>query len=79
MQRKRHLQRLSAALLFSFTPDFLIHYDTMPVSTGTPQTLYDKVFSSHIVDEKLDGTILLYIGSSRRAAAAAAAFCEALS
>lgn len=36
----------------------------MPVSVSTPQTLYDKVFSSHIVDEKLDGTILLYIGSS---------------
>ncbi|KAL7915735.1 3-isopropylmalate dehydratase [Trichoderma velutinum] len=33
----------------------------MPVSVSTPQTLYDKVFSSHIVDEKLDGTILLYI------------------
>lgn len=36
----------------------------MPVSVGTPQTLYDKVLSSHIVDERLDGTILLYIGSS---------------
>ncbi|PTB70942.1 aconitate hydratase [Trichoderma citrinoviride] len=33
----------------------------MPASTGAPQTLYDKVLSSHIVDEKLDGTILLYI------------------
>ncbi|EHK20363.1 uncharacterized protein TRIVIDRAFT_83353 [Trichoderma virens Gv29-8] len=33
----------------------------MPVSVSTPQTLYDKVLSSHIVDEKLDGTILLYI------------------
>ncbi|KAL6898210.1 3-isopropylmalate dehydratase [Trichoderma evansii] len=33
----------------------------MPVSVGSPQTLYDKVLSSHIVDEKLDGTILLYI------------------
>ncbi|KAK4061224.1 uncharacterized protein Triagg1_10396 [Trichoderma aggressivum f. europaeum] len=33
----------------------------MPVSVSTPQTLYDKVFASHIVDEKLDGTILLYI------------------
>jgi 3-isopropylmalate dehydratase len=34
----------------------------MPAPVGTPQTLYDKVFSAHIVDEKLDGTILLYIG-----------------
>lgn len=33
----------------------------MPVAEGTPQTLYDKVFQDHIVDEKLDGTILLYI------------------
>jgi 3-isopropylmalate dehydratase len=36
----------------------------MPAPVGTPQTLYDKVFSAHIVDEKLDGTILLYIGMS---------------
>jgi 3-isopropylmalate dehydratase len=34
----------------------------MPAPVGTPQTLYDKVLSAHIVDEKLDGTILLYIG-----------------
>ena len=33
----------------------------MPVAEATPQTLYDKVFQDHIVDEKLDGTILLYI------------------
>jgi 3-isopropylmalate dehydratase len=33
----------------------------MPVAESTPQTLYDKVFQDHIVDEKLDGTILLYI------------------
>lgn len=33
----------------------------MPASSNAPQTLYDKVLSSHIVDEKLDGTILLYI------------------
>ncbi|RCI08427.1 hypothetical protein L249_8919 [Ophiocordyceps polyrhachis-furcata BCC 54312] len=33
----------------------------MPVSDRNPQTLYDKVLSHHIVDEKLDGTILLYI------------------
>ena len=36
----------------------------MPASTGSPQTLYDKVLSAHIVDEKLDGTVLLYIGTS---------------
>ncbi|KAK6579800.1 hypothetical protein PZA11_007508 [Diplocarpon coronariae] len=33
----------------------------MPTAEG-PQTLYDKVFQNHIVDERLDGTILLYIG-----------------
>jgi homoaconitase/3-isopropylmalate dehydratase large subunit len=33
----------------------------MPVAESTPQTLYDKVLQAHIVDEKLDGTILLYI------------------
>jgi hypothetical protein len=36
----------------------------MPGAEGTPQTLYDKVLQAHIVDEKLDGTILLYIGQS---------------
>jgi len=33
----------------------------MPVAERAPQTLYDKVFQAHIVDEKIDGTILLYI------------------
>nr|AET79175.1 3-isopropylmalate dehydratase [Claviceps fusiformis] len=33
----------------------------MPSTENKPQTLYDKVLSNHIVDEKLDGTILLYI------------------
>ncbi|OAR01844.1 hypothetical protein LLEC1_04551, partial [Akanthomyces lecanii] len=33
----------------------------MPESVSRPQTLYDKVLSKHIVDEKLDGTLLLYI------------------
>jgi 3-isopropylmalate dehydratase len=33
----------------------------MPAAESTPQTLYDKVFQAHIVDERLDGTILLYI------------------
>jgi len=33
----------------------------MPTAESTPQTLYDKVFQAHIVDEKLDGTIVLYI------------------
>ncbi len=36
----------------------------MPVAEGTPQTLYDKVLQAHVVDQKLDGTILLYIGRS---------------
>ncbi|KAI0206244.1 aconitate hydratase [Astrocystis sublimbata] len=33
----------------------------MPAAEKAPQTLYDKVLAAHIVDEKLDGTILLYI------------------
>ncbi|KAI0171896.1 aconitase family-domain-containing protein [Hypoxylon sp. FL1284] len=33
----------------------------MPVAESVPQTLYDKVLAAHVVDEKLDGTILLYI------------------
>jgi len=33
----------------------------MPSAEGAPQTLYDKIISDHIVDEKLDGTILIYI------------------
>ena len=34
----------------------------MPGIVKPPQTLYDKVLHDHIVDEKDDGTILLYIG-----------------
>ena len=37
----------------------------MPSAIPKPQTLYDKVFKDHIVDERDDGTILLYIGESR--------------
>lgn len=33
----------------------------MPGIDKKPQTLYDKVFRDHIVEEKDDGTILLYI------------------
>ncbi|KAI9691267.1 MAG: 3-isopropylmalate dehydratase [Bogoriella megaspora] len=33
----------------------------MPSAIPKPRTLYDKVFEDHIVDEKEDGTILLYI------------------
>jgi hypothetical protein len=35
----------------------------MPSAVKPPRTLYDKVFEDHIVDEKDDGTILLYIGT----------------
>lgn len=35
----------------------------MPSAVKPPQTLYDKVFEDHIVEEKEDGTILLYIGA----------------
>jgi hypothetical protein len=34
----------------------------MPSANTKPRTLYDKVFQDHIVDEREDGTILLYIG-----------------
>ncbi|ERS98936.1 3-isopropylmalate dehydratase, large subunit [Sporothrix schenckii ATCC 58251] len=33
----------------------------MPGVESAPRTLYDKVLGDHIVDEKLDGTLLLYI------------------
>ncbi|KAI9821261.1 MAG: 3-isopropylmalate dehydratase [Pycnora praestabilis] len=33
----------------------------MPSAVAKPATLYDKVFNDHIVDERSDGTILLYI------------------
>jgi 3-isopropylmalate dehydratase len=35
--------------------------DIMPSAVAAPQTLYDKVLRDHTVDEKDDGTILLYI------------------
>lgn len=34
----------------------------MPSAIQKPRTLYDKVFQDHIVDERSDGTILLFIG-----------------
>lgn len=34
----------------------------MPSVTKKPSTLYEKVLESHIVDERDDGTLLLYIG-----------------
>lgn len=39
----------------------------MPSAVKPPQTLYDKVFEDHIVEEKEDGTVLLYIGMLRAA------------
>lgn len=54
------------SLPFSFTappPSTLLRKPPiMPATERPPQTLYDKVLSHHVVDEKLDGTILLYIG-----------------
>lgn len=35
----------------------------MPSIERKPRTLYDKVLRDHIVDERRDGTILLYIGT----------------
>lgn len=37
----------------------------MPAPDKKPRTLYDKVFHDHIVDEREDGTVLLYIGKSK--------------
>jgi len=34
----------------------------MPSAAKQPQTLYDKVFNDHIVNQQQDGTVLLYIG-----------------
>lgn len=34
----------------------------MPSAVKKPSTLYDKVLDAHIVDEREDGTLLLYIG-----------------
>ena len=39
----------------------------MPSATAKLRTLYDKVLEEHIVDERDDGTILLYIGSMAKA------------
>ena len=36
----------------------------MPSAAKQPQTLYDKVFNDHIVNQQEDGTVLLYIGMS---------------
>lgn len=36
----------------------------MPSVDQKPRTLYDKVFQDHVVDERDEGTILLYIGKS---------------
>ena len=33
----------------------------MPSAGSKPQTLYDKVFQDHIVNEQEDGTCLIYI------------------
>lgn len=36
----------------------------MPSANRQPRTLYDKVLQDHIVDEREDGTLLLYIGET---------------
>lgn len=35
----------------------------MPGKVSGPRTLYDKVLQDHIVSERDDGTLLLYIGA----------------
>jgi len=53
----------SIADFTSDSPAYSQEAATMPTAEGGPRTLYDKVFQDHIVDERLDGTILLYIGT----------------
>lgn len=38
----------------------------MPGAVRGLRTLYDKVFEDHIVEEKEDGTVLLYIGAQKK-------------
>jgi 3-isopropylmalate dehydratase len=38
----------------------------MPSADIKPRTLYDKVFQDHVVHERDDGTVLLYIGMAGR-------------
>lgn len=38
----------------------------MPGAVRGPRTLYDKVFEDHIVEEKEDGTCLVYIGAQNK-------------
>ena len=47
----------------------------MPSADRKPRTLYDKVLQDHIVDERNDGTLLLYIGAI---AFVNCNFCDAL-
>ena len=49
-------------------PKDSLRYTTsdMPFIEKKATTLYDKVFNDHIVDEREDGTILLYIGTALR-------------
>ena len=47
----------------------------MPSADRKPRTLYDKVLQDHIVDERNDGTLLLYIGTI---ALVNRNFCDAL-
>lgn len=49
----------------------------MPEAARAPQTLYDKVLQAHVVDEKLDGTLLLYIGLFPPVTTAVRAECKA--
>jgi hypothetical protein len=53
----------SSLLLTSSSFDLFVYSSIMPGAVPGPRTLYDKVLEDHIVDEKKDGTILLYIGT----------------
>lgn len=55
-----HRSHLVSSSLRQFTREK--NFDNMPSANQKPRTLYDKVFEAHIVDERDDGTILLYIG-----------------
>lgn len=57
---KREATAWSRRLWTSFL--FAQQSSKMPGAIKGPRTLYDKVFQDHIVNERDDGTILLYIG-----------------
>ena len=59
-----HYLNVHISLVYNFLVFFhlLLYVCIMPSADKKPRTLYDKVFRDHVVDERDDSTILLYIG-----------------